>query len=119
MRALAVVVAALACMAPACPPSPVPPEPPIVVVDAASDAMPPAPLDAAPSPVDAGSDVFAAACRNLTLLCVEAQYNDTGWCAAHMRPDQGRLADFKPACLAGAKTAADVRACGTARCTSR
>jgi len=89
------------------PPAPPGPPPPPAVVDAGRPVPPPLPPPAPPSV----GDVYDDACRALAAVpCPEGLVTS---CAATMRhTDQAGLTKVPVVCLAAAKTAAQVRACG-------
>lgn len=132
---LVFALAPLGCPPPAPPPDAAPPPSPTIdasvdatadatanaTTDASLDAQSDASLDAPPSPssdaspVDAGQDVFAQACRVLhDVGCPDGK--DVTRCANVMRKAQGTLTNFAPACVAKQTTAAGVRTCAPNVC---
>jgi len=78
------------------------------------DAGPPPDGDSGSADIDGAIDSVTAACKSLNALrCAAGGPN----CVSALRAGQAaRISDFKPACLAHAKTVADVEACGTVKC---
>lgn len=75
--------------------------------------------DAAPLPDSGPSAPCEAACAKLAALgCPEADTLDGGKSCAQLCLDSEASGKFnlKPACVAGAQTVEQVRACGTVRC---
>jgi hypothetical protein len=117
MKLVAVAIAVSVLLTGCCP-CPITPQPPPV-----DDASAPVVVesDAGESDADLEADgdtavgIYAKACSNLAKLgCEEGQRSN---CVSVMRQGQvNRMADFKPQCLATAKTKADARACKTVKC---
>lgn len=86
-----------------------------VALDIAMAGCPPTPVpDPGPQPVPVGS-ACSRACDNLASLeCPEGL--DSSCAATCQKVQDGRLTDFKPECLAAAKTQAEASACGTVTC---
>jgi hypothetical protein len=92
------------------PPTPTPPPVPTATADAAPKPVPPTP----PAPKPAG-DVYDQACATELLFgCPEGVPAD---CAAVIRHvAAGKITTVPAACIAAAKSAVEIRACGFAKC---
>ncbi len=94
MRKYTVIFIVAAALLAGCPPTPTP--------------------DPGPQPVPVGS-ACSRACDNLAALeCPEGR--DPSCAATCQKVQDGRLTDFKPECLATAKTQAAAVECGTVTC---
>jgi hypothetical protein len=121
MRSLLLLVVAVLLVG--CPPSPAPPPSPDAS-DATVPDMPDVvtpPVDATPAPQDANvpQDTCSLACANLRAFgCREGAEDAGAGCTAVCRHTvDGGAFSINAACLAAAKSAADVHACGTVKCS--
>ena len=102
MKALLLLLPLALC---ACPPTPAPPTPPD-----ASDASPAPPV---PAKIDAmAGDLGTQVCEHLAAIgCPQPPT-----CATTLNKDQGRVTDFRPACLLDATSVFEANLCHSIHC---